>query len=197
MSLAFALRFRALDRTLTDDEVSALRQTCIDAVVAGARRRAPQLSERLVVFTHRIRVRYAEIDGQGVVFNAHWLTYFDDTCTRFMESLGFGPEFWTVEFDVMLVRAALEWKGSARFDEWIDIAVAPVRLGTKSFDLHYTATVGGRAACDGDDHLRRGAARREHLDRDPGEGSRRARSARRTSADPQLPLRRRVRVIAL
>jgi len=99
------------------------------------------------VFTNRIRVRYAEIDGQGVVFNAHWLTYFDDSCTRFMESLGFGPEFWTIEFDVMLVRAELEWKGSARFDAWIDIDVAPVRLGTKSFDLRYTATVGGRPAC--------------------------------------------------
>jgi len=54
------------------------------------------------VFRHRIRVRYAEIDGQGVVFNAHWLTYFDDSCTRFMETLGFGPEFWTVEFDVIV-----------------------------------------------------------------------------------------------
>ena len=99
------------------------------------------------MFTNRIRVRYAEIDGQGVVFNAHWLTYFDDSCTRFMESLGFGHEFWTVEFDVMLVRAELEWKGSARFDEWVDITVAPVRLGTKSFDLRYEATVAGRAAC--------------------------------------------------
>ena len=99
------------------------------------------------MFVHRIRVRYAEIDGQGVVFNAHWLTYFDDACTRFMESLGFGPEFWTVEFDVMLVRAVLEWKGSARFDEWVDVAVAPVRLGTKSFDMRYEASVAGRAAC--------------------------------------------------
>ena len=34
VSLAFALRFRALDRTLTDDEVSVLRQKCIDAVVS-------------------------------------------------------------------------------------------------------------------------------------------------------------------
>jgi phenylalanyl-tRNA synthetase beta chain len=32
-SLAFALRFRAGDRTLTDDEVARLRQACIDAVV--------------------------------------------------------------------------------------------------------------------------------------------------------------------
>ena len=30
-SLAFALRFRAHDRTLTDDEIARLRQACIDA----------------------------------------------------------------------------------------------------------------------------------------------------------------------
>src|SRR5205085_11962496 len=99
-------------------------------------------------FVHRIRVRYAEVDGQGVVFNAHWLTYFDDACTRFMEDLGFGPDFWIREFDVMLVRAVVEWSGPARFDEWIDIAVEPTRLGTKSFDLHYRATVAGTAACE-------------------------------------------------
>jgi acyl-CoA thioester hydrolase len=98
-------------------------------------------------FTHRIRVRYAEIDGQGVVFNAHWLTYFDEACTRFMESLGFGADFWVREFDVMLVRAELEWSGPARFDEWIDVAVVSARLGDKSFDLHYVASVDGRPVC--------------------------------------------------
>ena len=35
VSLAFALRFRAPDRTLTDEEVSELRQRCIDAVVSA------------------------------------------------------------------------------------------------------------------------------------------------------------------
>jgi phenylalanyl-tRNA synthetase beta chain len=35
VSLAFALRFRASDRTLTDEEVAAARRRCIDAVVAG------------------------------------------------------------------------------------------------------------------------------------------------------------------
>ncbi|MGH9001444.1 MAG: phenylalanine--tRNA ligase subunit beta, partial [Acidimicrobiia bacterium] len=41
-SLAFALRFRAPDRTLTDAEVATLRQSCIDAVAAthGATLRA-------------------------------------------------------------------------------------------------------------------------------------------------------------
>ena len=98
-------------------------------------------------FVHRIRVRYAEVDGQGVVFNAHWLTYFDDSCTRFMSSLGFAPGFWINEFDVMLVKAVVEWSGPAGFDDWIDIAVAPSRIGTKSFDLSYRASVEGRDAC--------------------------------------------------
>jgi acyl-CoA thioester hydrolase len=97
-------------------------------------------------FCHRIRVRYAEVDGQGVVFNAHWLTYFDEACTRFMEALGFG-EMWITEFDVMLVKVVLEWTGSARFDDWVEVSVEPSRLGTKSFDLTYTARVDGRAVC--------------------------------------------------
>jgi acyl-CoA thioester hydrolase len=98
-------------------------------------------------FHHRIRVRYAECDGQGVVFNAHWLTYFDEACTRFMESLGFGSQFWINEFDVMLVHAELDWSGPARFDDWLDVTVTPTRLGQKSFDLRYTALVDERPAC--------------------------------------------------
>jgi acyl-CoA thioester hydrolase len=98
-------------------------------------------------FTHRVRVRYAEVDGQGVVFNAHWLTYFDETCTRFVGEWGFGPDYWIEQFDVMLVKAVLEWSGPARFDDWVDIAVTPARIGRKSFDLGYHASVDGRSAC--------------------------------------------------
>ena len=35
------------------------------------------------------RVRYSEIDGQGVVFNAHYLTYFDTTITEYFRALGY------------------------------------------------------------------------------------------------------------
>jgi acyl-CoA thioester hydrolase len=98
-------------------------------------------------FRHRVRVRYAEVDGQGVVFNAHWLTYCDEACTRFFDELGFHT-LWTNSWDVMLVKAVVEWQGSARFDEWVDIAVTPTRLGTKSFDLRYDAGVDGRAVCE-------------------------------------------------
>ena len=41
-----------------------------------------------MAFVHHIRPRYAEVDAQGVVFNSHWLTYFDESQTRFFEALG-------------------------------------------------------------------------------------------------------------
>ena len=101
-------------------------------------------------FVHRLRPRYAEVDQQGVVFNAHWLTYFDDACTRWFEWLGFQPvTAFFEDFDLMLVKATLEWHGPAGFDDPVDIVVAPVRLGSASFDVRYAASVSGRPACTG------------------------------------------------
>ena len=102
------------------------------------------------VFVHRRRPTYAEVDQQGVVFHGHWLAYFDDAMTRFCDHLGFPPkEVFFSTFDVMVVKAVVEWQGPAGFDDGIDIAVTPVRLGTKSFDLEYRATVDGRPVCTG------------------------------------------------
>jgi len=103
-------------------------------------------------FVHTLRPRYAEVDMQGVVFNAHWLTYFDEASTRFFESLGFPPSDTFVEggpFDVMVVKATLEWKGPAGFDEVVAIEVRPDRIGTSSFDLRFIASVEDRPACEG------------------------------------------------
>ncbi len=101
-------------------------------------------------FVHRVRPRYAEVDAQGVVFNAHWLTYFDEACTRWFEVLGFDPatSFFR-DFDLMIVKATIEWQGPAGFDENVDIAVEASRLGTSSLDVRYTATVDDRAVCVG------------------------------------------------
>lgn len=102
------------------------------------------------MFVHTVRPRYAEVDAQGVVFNAHWLTYFDEACTRFFEHLGYeAATAFFEQFDLMLVKAVLEWQGPAGFDEFVAIRVAPTRLGTKSFDLTFRASVGERPACTG------------------------------------------------
>jgi acyl-CoA thioester hydrolase len=99
-----------------------------------------------VPFTHHLRVRYAEVDAQGVVFNAHYLTWFDDAMTRFLEHLGYDPKETFAaggDFDVMLVRSTIDWQGSAGFDDDVAVEVVPTRLGTASFDLTFTARVDG------------------------------------------------------
>jgi acyl-CoA thioester hydrolase len=103
-------------------------------------------------FTHRLRPRYAEVDMQGVVFNAHWLTYFDEASTRWFEWLGFDPKETFFEggaFDVMVVKAVLEWKGPAGFDSEVTIDVRPGRIGERSFDVRFEAAADGRPACEG------------------------------------------------
>lgn len=104
------------------------------------------------MFTHTIRPRYGECDMQGIVFNARWLDYFDDAVTRFFESLGYDPKETFMEggpFDFTVVKAVLEFRSPARFDDEVAITVAPARIGTKSLDLRMTATVDGRVACEG------------------------------------------------
>ena len=109
------------------------------------------------MFVHHLRPRYAEVDAQGVVFNAHWLTYFDESQTRFFEALGLRPKvaFFT-DFDVMVVKAVIEWEGPAGFDDDVAIAVRVPRLGNASFDLEYTATCNDVAGVRGRHHVRIG-----------------------------------------
>lgn len=99
-----------------------------------------------MAFVHEVRVRYAEVDAQGVVFNAHWLTYCDDAVTRFFEHLGYPPkETWSEggPFDLMLRHCELDWPASAGFDDVVAIEITTARLGTSSFDLAFTARVDG------------------------------------------------------
>jgi len=105
---------------------------------------------KAVPFVHRLRPRYAEVDAQGVVFNAHWLTYFDEACTRFFEAMGFPPATaFFRDFDLMVVKATIEWEGPAGFDEHVEVAVVPSRLGSSSLDLRYIATIENRPVCVG------------------------------------------------
>jgi acyl-CoA thioester hydrolase len=102
-------------------------------------------------FAHSVRPRYPEVDMQKVVFNGHYFTYFDDASTRFFESLGFDPRDFVEGrgFDVMVVKAVLEWQSPATFDDVVRIEVTTDRIGGKSFDLRFRASVEGRPTCVG------------------------------------------------
>jgi acyl-CoA thioester hydrolase len=85
---------------------------------------------------------------QGLVFNAHWLSYFDEAAMRFFERIGHTPSHPVDDFTASVVKAVIEWKGPAGLEDQIGVALRASRLGTASFDLHFLAEVGGRGVCE-------------------------------------------------
>lgn len=90
-------------------------------------------------FSHRFRVRYAEVDQQAVVFNSRYLEYADVVMTEYWRVLGvqFSGE-GAVEFHV--VRAVVEYKKPIRSDEIIEGRAHTARVGnssvTTAIELH-------------------------------------------------------------
>jgi len=91
---------------------------------------------------HELRVRYGEVDVQGVVFNAHYLAYCDDAADTWFRSMAWDPV--RSGWDVMVKKAVLEWHWPAGIGDVLAIDVKVVRWGTTSFDVGFTGTVKGR-----------------------------------------------------
>lgn len=81
------------------------------------------------------RVRYSEIDAQGVVFNAHYLTYFDTAITDYLRALpyayGLGGDT-AAGTDFHLVKSTVEYRAPIRFDQEIEVGVRTGKLGRTS-----------------------------------------------------------------
>jgi acyl-CoA thioester hydrolase len=91
---------------------------------------------------HRIRVRYGECDEQGVVFNAHYLAYVDDTMDTWLRALD--EPYQSYGWDLMVKRAELTWHGPARVAEHLDVEAEVVRWGTTSLDVRFDGAIGER-----------------------------------------------------
>jgi acyl-CoA thioester hydrolase len=88
-------------------------------------------------FAHRLRVRWAEIDGQNVVFNGHYLTYFDVAVTEYWRAIGwtYAARFTERGVDTFAVKATLEYRSPARYDDELDVLVRVARFGRTSMGL--------------------------------------------------------------
>jgi acyl-CoA thioester hydrolase len=93
-------------------------------------------------FRHTVRVRYGECDMQGVVFNAHYLSFIDDAVEEFVrDRVG---DYLAAGFDYMLKRITIEWISPARYTEDLSVAVDVARWGRTSFELHVAGAVHDR-----------------------------------------------------
>jgi acyl-CoA thioester hydrolase len=92
-------------------------------------------------FRHRIRVRFNECDGQGVVFYANYLVYFDIAMTElWREAFGNGYAGMIENgTDAMVAEANIRYRASARFDDELDLVATVTRIGTTSSVTHLIA----------------------------------------------------------
>ncbi|MGA4816467.1 hotdog domain-containing protein [Pseudomonas aeruginosa] len=75
-------------------------------------------------FFHSLRVRWAEVDPQGIVFNGNHLTYLDVATTEYYRQLGMsysGRPAARRRRDLFAVKSTLEYRAPAHFDDWLDI----------------------------------------------------------------------------
>jgi len=85
-------------------------------------------------FFDRLRVRWAEIDAQKIVFNGHYLMYFDTAVAAYWRALAM-PYAETMEAlggDLYVRKATLEYLGSARYDDVLDVGMRCTRIGNSS-----------------------------------------------------------------
>ena len=90
-------------------------------------------------FAHELRVRWSETDPQGIVFNVNYLMYADVAFTEYLRALGYAypmPMEGTGT-DIFAVRSEVDFRGSARFDELVSVAVRTARIGRSSFTIEF------------------------------------------------------------
>lgn len=103
-----------------------------------------------MTFTHPHRVRYLEVDAQGVVFNSWYLAWFDDAMTAFLAHRGLPyADMLASGHDVQLVRSEIDWRTGVGFQDEVDIAVSTARTGTTSFGLDFEVRRGAEVTCAG------------------------------------------------
>ena len=85
-------------------------------------------------FFDPLRVRWAEIDAQKIVFNGHYLMYFDTAIAGYWRALAvpYAAAMELLGGDLYVRKATLEYHASARYDDRLDIGMRCARIGTSS-----------------------------------------------------------------
>jgi len=85
-------------------------------------------------FFHRLRVRWVEVDMQRIVFNAHYLMYFDTAMSDYWRALAlpYDASMQTLGGELYVKKASIEFHASAHADDQLDVALKCSRIGTSS-----------------------------------------------------------------
>lgn len=85
-------------------------------------------------FGSRLRVRWAEVDLQKIVFNAHYLMYFDTAITDYWRAMAIPYEETMHQWggDLYVKKASVEYFASARYEDQLDVMLKCAKIGNSS-----------------------------------------------------------------
>jgi acyl-CoA thioester hydrolase len=103
------------------------------------------------IFRHRLRVRYHECDPQAIVFNAHYLAYFDLAVTElWRETMGGLRAMFERGLDFVVAEVRIRYRSPLRFDDEFDVCLSIAELRTTAMRTEATVERDGLTAADGE-----------------------------------------------
>jgi acyl-CoA thioester hydrolase len=89
-------------------------------------------------FEYPLEVRYVDLDPQGHVNNAHFLTYFEQARVNYLIHLGlFSKKQSFLEIGIILADAHVTFLAPVLFGMEVRVKVRVARLGNKSMTMEY------------------------------------------------------------
>lgn len=82
--------------------------------------------------SHRLRVRWSEVDPQAVVFNARYLDYADVAVTEYWRAICDAGLWETDPVECHVAKAEVTFKKPIRADEEIDVMARTPKIGNTS-----------------------------------------------------------------
>jgi acyl-CoA thioester hydrolase len=88
-------------------------------------------------FFHPITVRYGDLDPQGHVNNAGFLTYMEHARVSYIRQLGLWDGKSFLEIGFILARVELDYQAPILMTDEVEVGLRISRLGNKSLDMEY------------------------------------------------------------
>ena len=93
-------------------------------------------------------VRYVECDQQGVVFNAHYLTWADEASNAWWAAHGLPwADLIAGGAEPVVKASTLEWSSSARWGDTVTVDAETEKVGRTSVTVRFTVRVEERVCC--------------------------------------------------
>ena len=88
-------------------------------------------------FFHPVTVRYGDLDPQGHVNNAAFITYLEHARVSYVRQLGLWDGKSFLEIGFILARVEMDYREPIQLTDLIEVGVRVSRLGNKSLIMEY------------------------------------------------------------